>query len=25
VIALITAVFFSTGRFWVHYTDGDEG
>jgi len=23
-IALITAVFFSTGRFWVHYSDGDD-
>ncbi|MCP3786521.1 sugar ABC transporter permease [Micromonospora sp. A3M-1-15] len=23
-IALITAVFFSTGRFWVHYSDGEE-
>ncbi|GAA3737486.1 sugar ABC transporter permease [Plantactinospora mayteni] len=22
-IALITVVFFSTGRFWVHYSDGD--
>ncbi|MFC6015385.1 carbohydrate ABC transporter permease [Plantactinospora solaniradicis] len=22
-IALITALFFSTGRFWVHYSDGD--
>ncbi|MGI5213029.1 carbohydrate ABC transporter permease [Plantactinospora sp. CA-290183] len=22
-IALITTVFFSTGRFWVHYSDGD--
>lgn len=22
-IALITAIFFSTGRFWVHYSDGD--
>jgi multiple sugar transport system permease protein len=22
-IALVTAVFFSTGRFWVHYSDGD--
>ena len=23
-IALITVVFFSTGRFWVHYSDGDD-
>jgi len=23
VIALLTAVIFSTGRFWVHYADGD--
>lgn len=23
-IALITAVFFSTGRFWVHYSDGGD-
>ena len=23
-IALITAVFFSTGRFWVHYSDGED-
>jgi multiple sugar transport system permease protein len=23
-IGLITAVFFSTGRFWVHYSDGDD-
>jgi multiple sugar transport system permease protein len=22
-IGLITAVFFTTGRFWVHYSDGD--
>jgi len=23
-IAVITVVFFSTGRFWVHYSDGDD-
>jgi multiple sugar transport system permease protein len=23
-IGIITAVFFSTGRFWVHYSDGDD-
>ncbi|MGC5308031.1 carbohydrate ABC transporter permease [Micromonospora zamorensis] len=23
-IAVITAVFFSTGRFWVHYSDGED-
>ncbi|MBY8873750.1 sugar ABC transporter permease [Micromonospora sp. PLK6-60] len=23
-IGLITAVFFSTGRFWVHYSDGSD-
>ncbi|TDB72141.1 carbohydrate ABC transporter permease [Micromonospora sp. KC723] len=23
-IALITTVFFSTGRFWVHYSDGER-
>ncbi|MEH1013327.1 sugar ABC transporter permease [Micromonospora sp. CPCC 206060] len=23
-IALITVVFFSTGRFWVHYSDGEK-
>ncbi|MFI7426331.1 carbohydrate ABC transporter permease [Micromonospora sp. NPDC049836] len=23
-IAAITAVFFSTGRFWVHYSDGED-
>ncbi|GAA4730449.1 carbohydrate ABC transporter permease [Phytohabitans rumicis] len=23
-IGIITAVFFSTGRFWVHYSDGDR-
>ncbi|MEE3921599.1 hypothetical protein V2I01_35090 [Micromonospora sp. BRA006-A] len=23
-IGLITAVFFSTGRFWVHYSDGED-
>ena len=23
-IGVITAVFFSTGRFWVHYSDGDD-
>jgi multiple sugar transport system permease protein len=23
-IGLITAVFFTTGRFWVHYSDGDD-
>lgn len=23
-IALITVVFFSTGKFWVHYSDGDD-
>ena len=23
-IAVITAVFFGTGRFWVHYSDGEE-
>jgi multiple sugar transport system permease protein len=23
-IGLLTVVLFSTGRFWVHYTDGDE-
>ena len=23
-IALITVLFFSTGRFWVHYSDGDD-
>lgn len=23
-IGLITVVFFSTGRFWVHYSDGDD-
>jgi multiple sugar transport system permease protein len=23
-IALITALFFGTGRFWVHYADGDD-
>jgi multiple sugar transport system permease protein len=23
-IALITVAFFSTGRFWVHYSDGDD-
>jgi multiple sugar transport system permease protein len=23
-IAVITALFFSTGRFWVHYSDGDD-
>lgn len=23
-IALITVIFFSTGRFWVHYSDGDD-
>lgn len=24
VIGAITAVFFTTGRFWVHYSDGDD-
>ncbi|WP_376776275.1 carbohydrate ABC transporter permease [Allocatelliglobosispora scoriae] len=24
VIGLITVVFFSTGRFWVHYSDGEK-
>jgi multiple sugar transport system permease protein len=24
VIGVLTAVLFSTGRFWVHYSDGDE-
>lgn len=23
-IAVITAIFFSTGRFWVHYSDGED-
>ncbi|MDO3685404.1 carbohydrate ABC transporter permease [Micromonospora sp. C28ISP2-4] len=23
-IGVVTAVFFSTGRFWVHYSDGDD-
>ncbi|MGI5146039.1 carbohydrate ABC transporter permease [Plantactinospora sp. CA-294935] len=23
-IAVITVIFFSTGRFWVHYSDGDD-
>ncbi len=23
-IGIITAVFFTTGRFWVHYSDGDD-
>jgi multiple sugar transport system permease protein len=23
-VALITVVLFSTGRFWVHYSDGDD-
>ena len=23
-IGLITVVFFSTGRFWVHYSDGED-
>jgi multiple sugar transport system permease protein len=23
-IALITVVLFSTGRFWVHYADGED-
>jgi multiple sugar transport system permease protein len=23
-IGLITAIFFSTGRFWVHYSDGED-
>ncbi|GAA2191344.1 carbohydrate ABC transporter permease [Micromonospora lupini] len=23
-IAAITAIFFSTGRFWVHYSDGED-
>ncbi|MGV9213628.1 carbohydrate ABC transporter permease [Micromonospora sp. RB23] len=23
-IAAITAIFFGTGRFWVHYTDGED-
>ncbi|HZN73804.1 MAG TPA: sugar ABC transporter permease [Micromonosporaceae bacterium] len=23
-IAVITAIFFSTGRYWVHYADGDD-
>ncbi|MFI9639833.1 carbohydrate ABC transporter permease [Micromonospora sp. NPDC051925] len=23
-IGLITAIFFSTGRFWVHYSDGEK-
>ncbi|MFY1689439.1 carbohydrate ABC transporter permease [Plantactinospora sp. WMMB782] len=23
-IAVITVLFFSTGRFWVHYSDGDD-
>jgi multiple sugar transport system permease protein len=24
VIGLITVVLFSTGRFWVHYSDSEE-
>jgi multiple sugar transport system permease protein len=24
VIGVITAVLFSTGRFWVHYSDTEE-
>jgi multiple sugar transport system permease protein len=23
-IGLLTLVFFRTGRFWVHYSDGEE-
>ncbi|MFC5926347.1 carbohydrate ABC transporter permease [Micromonospora vulcania] len=23
-IAVLTAIFFSTGRFWVHYSDGED-
>jgi multiple sugar transport system permease protein len=23
-IGTLTAVFFATGRFWVHYADGDD-
>ena len=23
-IGIITAIFFTTGRFWVHYSDGDD-
>ncbi len=23
-VGLLTLVFFRTGRFWVHYSDGDE-
>jgi len=23
-VGVLTVVFFRTGRFWVHYADGDE-